>query len=128
MEHIEIPAHIPKVEAKFFRDALIAMNAGKPLAGLFYLRTFIEQFARRQTGKLTERATGDEIMDAYGALLPERQRDQMPSLKYCYAKLSEPIHAARDDESVFKDVLDQIEHHFDVRRVFKIPDASRSIK
>src|SRR5208283_722192 len=49
IEHIEVPAYIPKPEGHWFRDAMIALHGGKTLAALFYLRTFLEQFARRQT-------------------------------------------------------------------------------
>ncbi|HEY6343791.1 MAG TPA: hypothetical protein VIY49_20035 [Bryobacteraceae bacterium] len=69
LEHIEVANFLPRAERDYFRDALIAIHAGKTLAALFYLRTFIEQFARRQTGK-AGRATGDEIMEAYNDLIP----------------------------------------------------------
>src|SRR5439155_25151685 len=49
MEHIELPKYIPENEAGLFRDAMIGWYAGKKLAAAFYLRCFIEQFARRQT-------------------------------------------------------------------------------
>jgi hypothetical protein len=74
MEHVELPQYIPKSERALYRDALVAIHAGKTLAALFYLRTFIEQFARRLTGQKS-RITGDELMDAYMALLPAKQRD-----------------------------------------------------
>lgn len=124
MEHIEVPNHIPKPERPFFRDAMIAMHGGKTLAALFYLRKLIEQFARRQTGKCGLRATGDEIMEAYSATLPPQQRDQMPSLKESYDKLSEALHSARSEEAFFEEALGEIDRHFDIRRVFRIPDSS----
>jgi hypothetical protein len=42
MEYVDVPNHIPKQERDLFRDAMIAVHGGKALAGLFYLRTFIE--------------------------------------------------------------------------------------
>jgi hypothetical protein len=87
IEHVNIPAYIPKKESRLFSDAVIAFNAGKILAGLFYLRSFIEQFARRQTN-LEGRIAGDEIMESYGKLLPEDLRARIPSLRECYEKLS----------------------------------------
>ena len=66
------------------------------LAALFYLRIFIEQFARRVTGK-TGKVTGDKIMDAYNETIPPKHRDSMPSLREWYDKLSAPIHEASDD-------------------------------
>ena len=125
MEHIEVPPFIPKVEQSFYRDAVIAVHGGKTLAGLFYLRTFIDQFARRQTGK-TGKVTGDEIMDAYNGLLPASLKDQMPSLREWYDKLSDAIHAAREDDRLFEEARTAIESHFDIRRVFKVPETSHS--
>ena len=122
MEHIEIPKYIPKAESRLYRDALIAHNTGKHLAALFYLRSFIEQFARRVAG-ISGKATGDSIMDAYNETVPSVQREQMPSLREWYDKLSEPIHAARDDEQLFRQAQEKIERHFDIRRVFEIPET-----
>jgi hypothetical protein len=121
IELVEVPAHIPKVESWLYRDAAIAFNSGKILAGLFYLRTFIEQFARRVTG-LTGRVTGDEIMDSYYKALPAPNKDQMPSLREWYDKLSEALHSATQDVGLFETAKTQIEKHFDMRRVFEIPE------
>jgi hypothetical protein len=78
MEHFKPPAYVPNAEREFYSDAIIAMNAGKVLAALFYLRTFIEQFARRVTGKEQERATGDQIMSTYAETLAMQLRGEMP--------------------------------------------------
>jgi hypothetical protein len=123
MEHIQLAAHIPKKEGHLFRDALIARFAGKQLAAVFYLRTFIEQFARRQTG-MKGRETGDEIMEAYSGILPNAQRDQMPSLREWYGKLSAPIHTADEvtADNLFDAAREEIERHLEIRRVFKIPE------
>jgi hypothetical protein len=123
MEEIQLPPYIPKKEGHLFRDAMIARFAGKQLAAVFYLRTLIEQFARRQTG-MRGRETGDEIMAAYSAILPNDQRDQMPSLREWYGKLSAPIHTADEiaAETLFDFAREEIERHFDIRRVFKIAE------
>lgn len=123
IEVIELPAFIPKQENHLYRDALIAMHGGKVLAALFYLRTFIEQFARRVTG-ITGKETGDVIMERYTATLPPNQRDSMPSLREWYGKLSEALHEARGDEQLWEAAFDAIQHHFDVRRVHRMPEAS----
>ena len=125
IEQVEVPRFIPKPEFQLFRDALIAMQTGKILAALFYLRTFIEQFARRQTG-ISRKATGDEIMEAYHKILPEALRDVMPSLRPWYDQLSESLHAARADVELFKRARVDIERHFDMRRVHGISDAHQS--
>jgi hypothetical protein len=122
MEIIQVPKYIPKEESHLFRDALVALHGGKPLAALFYLRIFIEMFARRVTGE-TERMHGDQLMEAYGETLPENKRDMMPSLREWYGKLSEPIHAAKPDADLFEKARAAIEEHFDIRRVFKISEA-----
>jgi len=116
MEQVEVPKYIPKPEYNFFRDSVIAFNSGKVLAGLFYLRSFLEQFARR--------VTGDEVMSEYGKTLPPTLRDSMPSLRDWYDKLSEPIHAAKDDSETFEAARAEIEKHFDIRRVHAIPETS----
>jgi len=121
MEGIQVERFLPKPEQQWFRDALIAYNSGKILAGLFYLRTFIEQFARRQT-KSAGRATGEEILTAYGQQIPLKQRDSMPSLGEWYEKLSEALHHANEDPALFDAARQEIERHFDIRRVFKIPE------
>jgi len=119
IEHTEVPGYIPKTEQRFFRDATIAFNTGKTLGALFYLRMFIEQFARRQTG-IVDKRPGDEILEAYGKSLPEEHRDHMPSLRKWYGALSEALHAAKEDQKLFEDARSEVERHFDIRRVFNI--------
>jgi hypothetical protein len=119
IEFIEIPSFLPKEEREYFRDAVIAHNSGKTLAGLFYLRTFIEQFARRKTAA-KGRLTGDQILDNYNKTIPEKQRDEIPSLRDWYEKLSEALHEAKSDEALFDEAKSEIERHFDFRRLYKI--------
>src|SRR3954471_18805498 len=47
---IQVPSFLPKTERHFYRDAVVAYQAGQTLAALFLLRTFIEQFGRRVLG------------------------------------------------------------------------------
>ena len=126
LEQIVVPAYIPKKEERFYRDAVIAMHAGKTLAALFYLRTFIEQFARRQTHS-RGRLTGDDLMNAYIETLPKEHRDYMPSLGDWYGKLSEALHEAREDDELFELGNIEILRHFDIRRVFKMPEGGALI-
>jgi hypothetical protein len=122
IESVELPAFLPKSESWLYRDAVIAFNSGKILAGLFYLRTFIEQFARRVTGR-TGRVRGDEILDEYYKALPSPTKEQMPSLREWYDRLSEALHSASQDAALFEDAKREIERHFDFRRLFKIPEG-----
>lgn len=119
MEWLELPAHVPDTEAVFYRDAVMAYNAGKTLAALFYLRTFIERFARRVSG-IQKRATGDEIMEEYAATLPEDLRARMPSFRGLYDRLSDALHSAREDSELFESARLEVDNHLDIRRVFTL--------
>jgi hypothetical protein len=122
LERVEVPKFIPDKEEDYYSNAIVAFNSGKVLAGLFYLRTFVEQFARRVTEK-TGRATGEEIMDAYYETLPAKTKDLMPSLREWYEKLSIPIHSGTDDIEVFSAALAAIDKHFEIRKVFNMSDT-----
>lgn len=119
LELVEVAKHIPDREAPYFRDAILAHASGRTLAALFYLRTTIEQFARRIVNS-DERATGDELMEAYGRTLPDDVRSRMPSFKELYARLSAALHSATADEKLFDHARDQIAKHFDIRRALEI--------
>jgi hypothetical protein len=67
-------------------------------------------------------------MEEYGKTLPEAHRSTMPSLREWYEKLSEPIHAAKDDEKLFEEAKEAIEKHFEIRKVFKIPEILPAAK
>lgn len=123
MKEIDVPGYLPRKESNLYRDALISWTAGKQLAAVFYLRAFIEQFARRQTG-MKGRETGDEIMEKYSAKLPANHSDEIPSLREWYRKLSVPIHSADEAaaEALFETAQREIGRHFDIRRVFKIAE------
>lgn len=122
LEHVDVPKYLPKMEACFFSDAVVAQHAGKKLAALFYLRTFLEQYARRIANK-EGRVTGEELMEAYTATLPQAHRDYMPSFREWYEKLSEALHAAREDDELFDNARSEIDRHLDIRRVFKISES-----
>lgn len=123
IEHVEIHPSLPKNEGKWFRDAIVAHQSGKTLAGLFYLRTFVDQFGRRMTGMLNDKKSGEEIMSAYSETLPLKVRDSAPSLKDWYEKLSEAIHGAKEDAPLFDSAKEKIEEHFEFRRLYKLdPD------
>jgi len=123
MASVETLPYIPKKEDHLFRDAIIAHGSGKTLAGLFYLRTFIEQFGRRITG-LYGKKTGDEILSEYSKTLPANVRDSMPSLADWYEKLSIALHSANPDEELFKNAQEKIEKHFEIRKAMSISETS----
>lgn len=119
MEEVKIPNYFPKLKAegKYYSDALIAYNSGQILAGLFLLRTFIEQ----HTNKNLENGEGlkaDQIIDAYIAKLPNDFKDKAPSLKKIYERLSAAIHTANASADLFEECRDQLDLYFDAKRVY----------
>lgn len=127
IEEVDVPKFLPKGQRKHFSDALIAHHAGQTLAGLFLLRTFIEQFWRSLGLRVTpksKRSTGDELAEAYNQTLPSSFRSQFPSLGDIYGKLSAAIHGADADSILFETAKAEIIEHFDARRLFKIASKS----
>jgi len=126
IEEVVVPRYLPKKESRYFSDAVVAFDSGKKLAGLFYLRTFLEQFGRRITG-MYGRFTGDQILETYGGTLPAAHRDHMPSFRSLYDKLSDALHQAREDDDLFEFAKAEIDRHFDIRRVFNIPEVEHTL-
>ncbi len=128
IEVLPVPRVLPKGPGKYFGDAQIAYHAGQTLAGIFLLRTFIEQYWRSipDVQKLVQeqpRATGEEQGEAYQATLPIDFRGRFPSLSDVYSKLSAAMHLASADDSLFEESSKQVIEHFDARRVFKLRDS-----
>jgi hypothetical protein len=121
MEHIEVPGYVPKTARGIYRDALVALHGGKTPAAFFYLRAFIEQFARRQTG-IADRRTGQEIFAAYAMTIPPDRRGTLSSLQPLYDQLGDAIHTLSANVELFEQIKVEVDQHFDIRRVFKIPD------
>jgi len=121
MEEVDIPREIPRPESHLYKDSVIAMQSGKYLAAILYLRVFIEQFGRRQTG-IYERESGEAILETYAKQIPEGKRGQMPSLKAQYEKLSAAIHSAKEDDAVYEACRVAVNEHFELRRLFKLSE------
>jgi hypothetical protein len=126
IESLPVPKSLPKSVAKFYGDAQIAHNAGQTLAGLFLLRTFIEQFWRKlaERGVLAisnkdSRLQPDQLASAYNAILPEDFKNRFPSLSKIYDQISDCLHNAKPDDKVFANAADEIINHFDARQLFK---------
>ncbi|AFL89892.1 hypothetical protein Terro_3681 [Terriglobus roseus DSM 18391] len=115
IEGIAVAKYIPEEERGYMEASILSHQCGMTLAAILYLRVFIEQFARRVT-RLEGRTTGDELLDAYSALLVETHRAAMPSLKSCYDRLSVAIHGGVDDLEMYQDVSNLVNKHFDLRR------------
>lgn len=116
---------LPKVQSKFYGDAQIAHHAGQTLAGIFLLRTFVEQFWRslppvQELIQRQPRATGDEQGAVYQTTLPDDFKNRFPSLPDIYGKLSGAIHEAKADDALFEQSCDKIVEHFEARRLYKL--------
>ncbi len=130
-ETFEIPSFIPKDHSTNFRNALIASHGGQTLAAIFLLRVFVEQFWRSvpevcAAVKDKPRPTGEELGDAYKKTLPASFKEEgFPTLAEVYDSLSEAMHSARADATVFEDCHQKIVLHFDARRLFNIVTNGR---
>jgi hypothetical protein len=126
IENLPTPKVLPKSVAKFYSDAHIAHNAGQTLAGLFLLRTFVEQFwnglAERRiliVPNEGSRVYPDRLGAAYNAILPDDFKDRFPSLSKIYEDISERLHNATADADFFEKAVNDIVEHFEARRLWK---------
>jgi hypothetical protein len=115
-EEVKVPPSIPKEQKVFYSQALIAFNCNQILPALFLLRTLIEQHMRRVTG-LTE-LRGDELCDEYGKTLDADFKGRFTSFKDVYGKLSEALHRADPNKSLFESELERVVNHFDALNIF----------
>jgi hypothetical protein len=119
MEKVIVEPFIPKHQRGFYSDAIIAYNAGQILPGIFMLRTFLEQFVR--SSSTTPQSTNIEaLFDEYNATLPEDFKSRFPSLRKIYDNLSEDIHGAIGSAELFDKSKEEIDIHFDARRLYRI--------
>jgi hypothetical protein len=122
IEHVSVPSFIPKRERRYYSDAIVACNSGQVLAGLFLLRTFIEQFVRRVVPNPPDLA--DLVLEKYMSSLPASFKSQFPSLRDHYGRLSSAIHRANPSGELFTESVKAIDMHFDARRLFALPDVT----
>jgi hypothetical protein len=119
-ESPQVAKTVPKEEAKFFGEAIVAFNTGSTLAGLFLLRTTIEQYMRRVIGT-KEKLTGDELADQYAKLLSgDFPKSRFPSLRTVYDELSACLHAAVANDDQFIKSRADIEKHFSLLEHFPL--------
>jgi hypothetical protein len=127
-EPIELPRGFPKQESGWYRKAIVSSHAGHLLAGLFYLRTTIEQYMRRETGA-AGKLTGDELATEYAKRLPKDLiASPIPSFKALYDNLSEKLHAAEEDQATFDKACADIGRHFEILKIFPLVTHSESRK
>jgi len=119
-EEVRVPAFIPKEQRGFYSQAIIAFNCGQILPALFLLRTLIEQHMRT----VTERAElrGEVLCDEYNKTLAEDFKARFPSFKDIYGKLSDALHLANADKSLFESEVERVRVHFEGLNLFaKVP-------
>ena len=118
MEAVTVPNFIPRETRDFYRRARHAYNCGEGLAGLFLLRTFIEQHMRKAIGDPEGRLTGEALGQKYADSFDEEFKRVSPSLKAQYGTLSEALHKA-DDSAPFEEIEKQILAHFEFKEVYE---------
>jgi len=118
MEVVAVPNFIPREARDFYRRARHAYNCGETLAGLFLLRTFIEQHMRKAIGDPEGRLTGEALGREYADSFDEEFKRVSPSLRAQYGILSEALHKA-DDSAPFEEIERQILAHFEFKEVYE---------
>ncbi len=118
IEHVAVPSVIPRSVRQFYSGAVVAHQSGQTLAGLFLLRTLVEQWVRQQTPDSEGRA--DEVLEKYMQGLPQDFRDRFTSMRDLYSRLSGDIHEARGSSDLFGEAIDAVVEHFEARRLFKL--------
>ena len=134
MERVDVPKALPKGPAsKYYRDALIAYEAGFTLAGIFYLRVLIEQYSIEDAKRAKKKVVGEkgasprsvDFIDAYMDDLDKDFKNRFPSFRDAYGELSEAIHQAKESPETFTKVRREIELHFDGIDLFKRAGKAR---
>lgn len=121
IEATPIPNFIPRAQSKYFSDAKIAHNSGQTLAGLFFLRVFIEQYTKDLS--TDKKLPADRLIENYMKQLPKGFKSKFPSLSKIYSKLSDAIHKADASVKLFDKSIEEIVEHFDAKRLHKISDS-----
>jgi len=124
-EAVQVPNTIPQKESTYFSGAIVAYNTGNILAGLFLLRTMIEQYMRRLL-VVTGKKTGDELADKYARLLDDEFPKRQPSLKVVYGELSETLHAAENNVTQFIKSRKDIENHFELLKHLPVKERNEN--
>jgi hypothetical protein len=128
-ENVQVPQAIPKEERKYFSAANIAYNTGYVLAGLFLLRTTIEQYMRRIV-KVSgnTRITGEELAEEYTRYLADDFPKRYHSMKVIYVGLSVALHSADANSTLFEKFKENIEGHFDLLKHYPLRKRKRKLK
>jgi hypothetical protein len=110
-EEVEVPKFVPKKLSRFYSQAVVAFQCGQVLAGLFLLRTLMEQYMRAVTKSITVR--GEDLCEEYAKQLGPELSGRLPSFTKIYNELSNALHTVDDREEVFASQIEQIRLHFE---------------
>jgi hypothetical protein len=116
IEHVEVPNEIPKPERIYWQSAFLAYHVRETLAGLFMLRTLIEQHAGRVVGDA--KLLGGDLVDKYTEGLHEDFKSKWPSFGDLYRKLSIALHRANASDALFVEVAAKIIKHFRAKELY----------
>lgn len=117
MEVAKAPRKIPKIIQKYYSGALVAHQSGQTLAGLFLLRTLIEQWTR---SRIATPARADELLDNYMKTLPDDFKGRFPSMRVLYDDISADLHTATGSPDLFDRAVAEITGHFSARDLFRL--------
>ncbi len=117
IEYVEVPPIIPNDVKKYFSGAIVAHQSGQTLAGLFLLRTLVEQWVYAQ---VTNGLSAVQALEEYSTNLPVDFRARFPSLSDVYSVLSADLHGAKGSPETFDNEAGRIVKHFDARRVYEL--------
>jgi hypothetical protein len=115
-EEIKVPDYIPKEQRPFYSQAIVAFNTGQVLPALFMLRTLIEQHMREKVENKDLR--GEDLCDAYAAILSEEFKRVFPSFREVYERLSRALHVADADRALFEFEAERVRSHFRGKQAF----------
>jgi hypothetical protein len=120
MEVVRTPDYVPHEIKGFYSGAEIAFQSGQWLPAVFMLRTACEQWVRKFAD---EDDRTDQAIEKYMAQLPETFRAAFPSMRDMYGVLSDAIHKALAEPSLYEEVRTDFCKHFDARRVFGLSNG-----
>lgn len=118
IEQVIVPTFLPKEQAKYVSDAIVAYNSGQTLSGLFQLRVFIEQYVRSKSSNPKSEDI-EMLFKEYASTLSDNFKTQFPSLNSIYDSLSHDIHSADPNIETYEKAIKDIETHFDAKRLFE---------
>jgi hypothetical protein len=111
-EVVAVPRCIPESVTIYYRESIIARNAGKHLAATLYLRVLLEVHMRN-VSKSVDRIRGDDLCRLYGRHLDPEFPKKFANLGECYEKLSAAIHKGEEDPENFAFCLNHTIKHFE---------------